>query len=159
MHVYCRWVDAVSWMLSILTRRYVFFFFLLFLFLNFQPSVGAPLRMSLLVASCPRVTQLHMSTTCTVCGPSRQPLEARSGLNNTLFPPFSCLLVFWLHRSFPAILSIYHLSIYFQFSLAFCSGIHHCYRLLCNQSSASCYWLIVELLLGERKYPFKASRF
>lgn len=31
---------------------------------------------------------------------------------------FPCLLVFWLHCSFPGILSVHHLSIYFQFSLA-----------------------------------------
>lgn len=48
--------------------------------------------------------------------------------------------------------SIYHLSIYFQFSPApFCSGIHHFHRLLCNQSSVSYCWPTAELQLVERK--------
>lgn len=59
---------------------------------SFQRSVGAPSRMSPLVVSCLQATQLHMSTTCTACGPLRLPLEARSGLNNTL----SFLFLFFL---------------------------------------------------------------
>lgn len=74
---------------------------------SFQRSVGAPSRMSPLVVSCLQATQLHMSTTCTACGPLRLPLEARSGLNNTLsflfffVCAFVCFLVCWLHCSFP----------------------------------------------------------
>lgn len=131
---------------------------------SFQRSVGAPSRMSPLVVSCLQATQLHMSTTCTACGPLRLPLEAQSGLNNTLSFLFFCVCVcvfssLLITLFFSNFLSIYHLSIYFQFSQHFCNGIHHFHRLLCNQSSVSYYWPIVEILLGEGKYHLRASRF
>lgn len=150
-------VDIVSATPSALTSQYVlliwfsehreaYFLFLTWLFIThllclypFQRNAVAPSRKSPRDVSCLRATLRHMSTTCTAFGPSRRPPEAPSGLSGALH--FGALLDFWLHCSFPGVLSIRKLSIHFQFSLAFfflffflCSGIHHFYKLLCNQS-------------------------
>lgn len=118
-----------------------FFFSFIFKFTNIyccrsQPSAVEPSRKSPLAESCLLAILLHMSTTCTVCGPSRQPLEAPSGLNSTLHFPYFAAYYISDHIVYSRALFIFpiHKALAFLFSFFFCSGIHHLYRLLCNQS-------------------------
>lgn len=96
--IFFYWSDFQATLMSFVFNFSFFFFYPCSLFTSFvsplQRSVAAPLRMSLLVVSCPRATRLRMSTTCTVCGPLRLPLEALSGLNNTLRFPIFVLISF-----------------------------------------------------------------
>lgn len=142
-----------------------FFFSFIFKFTNIyccrsQPSAVEPSRKSPLAESCLLAILLHMSTTCTVCGPSRQPLEAPSGLNSTLHSPYVAAYYISDHIVYSWALFIFpiHKALAFLFSF-FCSGIHHLYRLLCNQSQPRLLLADGWVAAGWVEIPLKACRF
>lgn len=131
--------------------KLVFFFFFKFMNMcdcHFQLSAVELSRKSPLAGSCLLDILLHMSTTCTVCGPSRQPLEAPSGLKHS---PFPLLLHFGSHSLFQSTF-IFPIPQY-PFSVVFitCTGC-------CVISPyPGCYWPMAELPWAERKYPSKPA--
>lgn len=143
-----------------------FFFSFIFKFTNIyccrsQPSAVEPSRKSPLAESCLLAILLHMSTTCTVCGPSRQPLEAPSGLNSTLHFPYFAAYYISDHIVYSRALFIFpiHKALAFLFSFFFCSGIHHLYRLLCNQSLPRLLLADDWVAAGWVEIPLKACGF
>lgn len=119
-----------------------------------------PSRKSPLAESCPLVILLRTSTTCTVCGPSRQLLEAPSGLTHSPFPyyyildhiVYSSALLFFLF--FPILKTVALFSPLFP-----PSGIHHLYRLLCNQSLPGPLLANGWVATSWEEIPLKARRF
>lgn len=150
---------------TLLLRRFcfqsklvLFFFSFVFKFTNIyccrsQPSAVEPSRKSPLAESCRLAILLHMSTTCTVCGPSRQPLEAPSGLNSTLHSP--CFATIYSRTLF--IFPI-HTTQAFLFFLFFCGVIHHLYRLRCNQSLPRLLLADGWVAVGWVEIPLRACR-
>lgn len=156
----------VNWIFSERARVVGFFLFVsLFLkFTNiyccrFQLSAVEPSRKSPPAESCLLAILLHMSTTCTACGPSRPPLEAPSGLNkHSPFPLFCRLLHFGSHSLF---LGTFIFPIHKASAIPplFFSGIHHLYRLLCNQSLPRLLLANGWVATSWEEIPLKACRF